>query len=418
MDDLQTLAMAQGYAFSILRSIKRKGYASPIRYDIVCICHGNPPPENPNRRRKEKSSLRCGCPFSAKAVYRKGEQLWELVIVKNEHNHFPHDRPDELCAHRRRLRQEDASFETHLERLSLVGTKTAREIAEELECLYMDDEGNRTKRISPKDVTNAQNALIRRKYGPFSSTQLFLHILEESPNVVYRIHRGNDGKIDAVFFSFHCSLELWKRNPEVLSFDNTYRVNRFNMPLLQVTGTTALHTTFTVGFCLVSSETEAAFLWPLQVLRETAEQRGIPYPQVILSDMCLAFKNAANNVFPYVQQQLCVWHVLKNVLHYIRTHWNGEDRPNNNGGDTNANSDNEAEDDEVVNQFLLPAQYRQDSAASGRKFENSPDGCMQACCACVHAVTEDAFLEAWQTIQTEFLGQQCKYPCYIFYMKI
>ena len=101
MDDLQTLAMAQGYAFSILRSIKRKGYASPIRYDIVCICHGNPPPENPNRRRKEKSSLRCGCASSAKAVYRKGEQLWELVIVKNEHNQLWHNCPGEVCAHRR-----------------------------------------------------------------------------------------------------------------------------------------------------------------------------------------------------------------------------------------------------------------------------------------------------------------------------
>ena len=277
------------FAFCVLRSIRKKGAASIISYDIACICHGNPPSENPNRRRKERPSLRCGCPFSAKAVYLKREQLWELV--ENEHSHFPHDRPDELCAHRRRLRQEDASFETHLERLSLIGTKTAREIAEELEGIYMDDEGNKTKKVSPKDISNGQNALMRWKYGPYSSTQLFLDILEESPDVVDRIHRGNDGTIDAVFFSFDCSLELWKHNPEVLSFDNTYRVNRFNMPLLQVTGTTALHTTFTVAFYLVSSETEAAFLWPLQVLRETAEQRGVPYPQVILSDMCLAFKN-------------------------------------------------------------------------------------------------------------------------------
>ena len=88
----------------------------------------------------------------------------------------------------------------------------------------MDDEGNRTKRISPKDINNMQNVLIRRKCGPFSSTQLFLHVLEESPNVVYHIHRGNDGKIDVMFFSFHCSLELLKCNREVFSFDNTYSV--------------------------------------------------------------------------------------------------------------------------------------------------------------------------------------------------
>ena len=70
------------------------------------------------------------------------------------------------------------------------------------------------------------------------------------------------------------------------------------MSLLQVTGTTALHTTFTVAFCLVSSEVQAAFEWPLEVLRDLAAQQRIPRPTVILSDMCVAFKNAANAVFP------------------------------------------------------------------------------------------------------------------------
>ena len=220
-DDFQTLAMAQGFAFRILRSVRKDSAGNPTRYDLVCVCYGNPPPEKPNRRRKEKPTLKCGCPFSARAVYRHQQQLWEFLVIRNEHNHSPHERPEELCAHRRRLHQADASFEVHLERLSLLGTKTAREIAEELEGIYLDDEGNKTKVITLQDVINRQDALKRRKYGSYSSTQIFLRILEESPNIVHRIHRGDDGKIDSIFYSFKWALEQWKKNPEVISFEDT-----------------------------------------------------------------------------------------------------------------------------------------------------------------------------------------------------
>ena len=374
-DDLQTSAMAQGFAFRILRSHKdNNGHF--IRYDLVCVCHGNPPAYNPNRRRQERSTMKCGCSFSAKAVYRQQERLWELIVVNNEHNHQPHDRPDTMCAHRRRLRQQDALFETRLERLSLLATKSSAEIANELEDIYLNADGNKTKKVTAQDVRNSQEALRRRKYGPYSSTQIFLCILRDSPGTVHRIHRGNDGKIDSVFFSFEWALEQWKKNPEIVSFDNTYKVNRFNMPLLQITGITALYTTFTAAFCLVSSEVEAAFQWPLEVLRELAEQRGIPHPQIILSDMCLAFKNAAESVFPQSQQQLCIWHTSKNVLHYIRTHWNGENDAHDIVVDTDNNDGDD--DEEALNQFLQPPQRRQGAAAGGRNFEDSVNGCIQA----------------------------------------
>ena len=392
LDDLQTQGMAQGFAFLIRRSRRKNTAAQNTRYDIACVCYGSPPPENPNRRRKEKTTMKCGCPFAVKALYRQQEQLWELVIVRNEHNHTPHDRPDEMCTHRRRLRQQDASFEAHLERLSLLGTKTAREVAEELEGIYMDDNGNKTRRVTPMDVTNGQEALRTRKYGPYSSTQIFLRILEERTDVFHRLHRGQDGKIDAVFFTFHWALQQWQHNHEVLSFDNTYRVNRFNMPLLQVTGTTALHTTFTVAFCLVSSEVQAAFEWPLEVLRDLAAQQRIPRPTVILSDMCVAFKNAANAVFPECQQQLCIWHILKNASHFIRTHWHGDNTGNNGNAD-----------DEALADRLLEPSPNPNSA------ENSIEGCIQAWRACVHADREEGFWGRWRAIQADFQNQQCKF---------
>lgn len=71
LDDLQTQGMAQGFAFLIRRSRRKNTAAQNTRYDIACVCYGSPPPENPNRRRKEKTTMKCGCPFAVKALYRQ-----------------------------------------------------------------------------------------------------------------------------------------------------------------------------------------------------------------------------------------------------------------------------------------------------------------------------------------------------------
>ena len=53
-----------------------------------------------------------------------------------------------------------------------------------------------------------------------------------------------------------------------------------------------------------------------------AEDYSIPFPLVIMSDYDKAFKNAARKVFE-ASQQLCVWHILKNVIHNIKQKWDG-----------------------------------------------------------------------------------------------
>lgn len=90
-------------------------------------------------------------------------------------------------------------------------------------------------------------------------TQQFLDLLQATPGVVYRISRGDDGKISQVFWTYDFCVELWKKNPEVWSLDSTYKINRFKMPLLQICGLTGMHTTYNVGYCLLSGEGEGNF---------------------------------------------------------------------------------------------------------------------------------------------------------------
>jgi len=94
------------------------------------------------------------------------------------------------------------------------------------------------------------------------------------------------------------------------------QVNRFNMPLLNVTGVNALHSNFNVAFGPTGGEKEEDFAWHLQCLQALREEHEIPEPSVILSDFCQAFKSAADKAFKNTRQQLCLWHIMKNVNHH------------------------------------------------------------------------------------------------------
>lgn len=90
------------------------------------------------------------------------------------------------------------------------------------------------------------------------------------------------------------------------------------MPLFQITGMTAVHTTFNVAFCLVSREDVATFKWVLMRLKSTAEAAAIALPKVLLIDFNKALKKAVRVVFNVVLQQICLWHILKNVVLNIK----------------------------------------------------------------------------------------------------
>ena len=103
-------------------------------------------------------------------------------------------------------------------------------------------------------------------------------------------------------------------------------------------GTTSLHTNFCIGFALTTGEVKEDFLWILEQVTSLAESVSIPPPHNIISDFCHAFKNAASINYPDAQQQLCIWHINKNVAFHMKKKWLGNDEdPDNSEDDDEGN---------------------------------------------------------------------------------
>ncbi|KAM4067433.1 MULE transposase [Hirsutella rhossiliensis] len=208
--------------------------------------------------------------------------------------------------------------------------------------------------------------------------------------------------------------------------DNTYLVNRFNMPLLQIIGTTGLHKSYSVAFGIASKEDEGAFNWILSHLYDTGRRASIPAPGV---------------------QQLCVWHMMKNVILHIKKKWVGSLEGTEIIGDradeadtrlgaaaalandrTNANAiedrpiDHTAEA-QIQHASQLADQYldeeRDDEGnpipppPPKRTFKHTADGIRDAWASVVRARTPEECSEQWNLLCVEFFDQ----PALVNYLR-
>ncbi|KAM4067795.1 MULE transposase [Hirsutella rhossiliensis] len=170
--------------------------------------------------------------------------------------------------------------------------------------------------------------------------------------------------------------------------DNTYKVNRFNLPLLQVVGTTGLHKSYSVAFGLAAKEDEG----------------------VIITDFDEALKNALNAIFPQSQQQLCTWHIMKNVVLHIKKKWVGtlDDRPER--------PIDRAAEAQIQHASQLADQFvrEEDPDREGneaappppqRSFKHTADGIRDAWVSVMRARTPEECNEQWDLLCTEFSDQ-------------
>ncbi|KAK1458429.1 hypothetical protein CTAM01_17174 [Colletotrichum tamarilloi] len=196
---------------------------------------------------------------------------------------------------------------------------------------------------------------------------------------------------------------MWKRFPEVISFDNTYNTNRFKLPLFQATGQTCLGSVYNAAFGLVDNERLEGFRFLSASIRQLMDQHSVRYPTVIITDYDKQMKAALNEQFPDVQQQLCIHHINSNVMLRAKQKW---------VKDRSCSSNSSGSDDEG---YQLPTQAIATLSDEDEAYINTPideppphtyRGVLMMWKLVVFAETEHTFEKAWTKLCKEFNDQR------------
>lgn len=353
-DALRERVISEGYFVVKRRSDTKKGLVIRVAFE----CDRGAKRNTKSGGDREKASQKADCPYNAvvKRLAKKGGKYY-ITIRNPNHNHGPASDVYATTSCKRWQKQytvADGDLEVAVLRLSRTAQLTSSQIAHYL-CSYderleqmdsfilghlhhdpddpldtgSDDLIDRIRekkvRLYANDINNIRSKLRQKQQGNFTSTQLFINKLKkykEDHGIEYFVDQHEEsGRIIRVFWSFKWCIDLWKDNPELMIMDNTYKVNRFNLPLFDIVGATALHTTFYLAFGLSSGESEDDFKWHLNCLNSLRTRHSIPSPMVIISDFDRGFKKAALQAYPNVPQQLCIWHIMKNVIHHTNRDW-------------------------------------------------------------------------------------------------
>lgn len=327
--------VVRAYAKEHHFSVARRGYSNvrkgkngdglPTRIDLICDQGGKKDSQSMGLRathtKKENN-----CPWKAKMVRTKAAGCqWAFEMYKDpdgaplQHNHLATPRAESHSLHRRlsstSRRQIEDSVRDNTSRPAILRASIRKAT-------------RGGERPTLKDINNIRQKVKRRMREGFTATQAFVRRLRDKA-YWYNIRWANDdpstNKPIAFFWTMPYCVKMWKQYPQVLSIDNTYKTNRFKMPFFSCTGQTSTGSVFNRAFGLVLDETYESCLWLVNCLAELREKIGAPQPTVVITDYDDAMKKALTATFPQTQQQICIFHINKNITGNVPRMWKRSD---------------------------------------------------------------------------------------------
>jgi MULE transposase domain len=100
--------------------------------------------------------------------------------------------------------------------------------------------------------------------------------------------------------------KLFNLNHELIDLDFTYKINRFNMPLLNIVGIALTNKSFFGTSYFLPKETDKNFAWCFERLKLNCYLRDIPSPKIFFMDADPAQIRTFKQVFPDAVILLCV----------------------------------------------------------------------------------------------------------------
>ena len=171
---------------------------------------------------------------------------------------------------------------------------------------------NPNRYFKKQDIYNTIQDIKREELGSLTPLQALLQELHASEKwyVAYQLDLWD--QLRSLFFAYQPALDWLEKYPDVLFIDATYKTNKYKMPLVILTSTTACNKTFYVAFlCHEDAVSHIKIIW--------VDIRRSDGPEITVTDKEEALIGALEEGLPATKLLLCQWHINKNVLARVKT---------------------------------------------------------------------------------------------------
>jgi zinc finger SWIM domain-containing protein 3 len=282
---------------------------------FVCIGEGFRAQKHLRREiklRRSRNVTRFGCRAKFVITLDYDTEQWYVKEFINKHNH-PMIPPDLSCFLRshRKINDEQKAEIVHMQVSEIRKHQIIDSMLKQhggydkvrftIRDLYNFCHRNKLQMLSAGDAQTIMNYLIPQKHRDLD---------------FYFDHKSDGGgHMTGVFWCDFQSQMDYRAFGDVVVFDGTYKINKYNLPLIPFVGVNHHKSTvlFTCG--IVAHEDTQSYVWLLRAFTKAMSKK---HPVSVITDGDLAMQNAISIVWPNASHQLCRWHIENNIVSNIK----------------------------------------------------------------------------------------------------
>ncbi|XP_074342143.1 protein FAR1-RELATED SEQUENCE 5-like [Apium graveolens] len=194
---------------------------------------------------------------------------WQISSVDLEHNH-------KLVSPKKvQFFQRSLNIDPMTRSLIELFNKSGIETSKVMKFLSETKGGVENLGFSNQDIRNVIRDIWHRVFdsGDAECRLLLLRELQENSfgNFFYRVDVDDENRVQGLVWVDPRSINAYKNFGDVVTFDSTYRTNRYCMPFIPITGVNHRYQNILFGFALVRDETEASYKWVLRTWLEAVD---------------------------------------------------------------------------------------------------------------------------------------------------
>ncbi|XP_048336732.2 protein FAR1-RELATED SEQUENCE 5 [Ziziphus jujuba] len=296
-----------GFSTRVSSSRRSRRDGAIIQRQFVCAKEGF---RNLNEKRtkdreikRPRTITRVGCKASL-SVKMQDSGKWIVSGFVREHNHelVPPDQVHCLRSHR----QISGPAKTLIDTLQAAGMGPRRIMS----ALIKEYGGISKVGFTEVDCRNYMRN--NRQRSLEGDIQLLLDYLRQmhadNPNFFYAVQGDEDQSTGNVFWADPKARMNYNYFGDTVTFDTTYRSNRYRLPFAPFTGVNHHGQPVLFGCAFLINESEASFVWLFKTWLMAMSGRP---PVSITTDHDAVIRSAIMQVFPETRHRFCKWHIFK-----------------------------------------------------------------------------------------------------------
>ncbi|KAK9698498.1 hypothetical protein RND81_08G108900 [Saponaria officinalis] len=311
-DWAQKIASGNGFALVIANS-GRKNRSQPELFASYFWCSrygSSKVVYDPDKPKRKSKTMKCRCLFRIRAVENYHVQdnkrlvLWSIITADGFgcHNHQPTKYKDGH-RHYAGLNEEEKAYVRQQYR----ATVFPRDIKSGLHQKTPDKPQPSSSQIY-SETSKIRKEMRRER----NTAQQMLALAVEANYVHWHETNPDTHELTHVIMSHPETVKLFRAYPHVVLIDSTYKMNTYNMALVEVVGVTPVGSSFLIACVLIPYESEEGYTWLLRKMMDLLECTGAA-SSCFVTDRELGLVCALRTLFSETPHLLCRWHVNRAI---------------------------------------------------------------------------------------------------------